>query len=506
MKRLLLPLLTLLGFLCGGAWAQSSSPEQAGTSPAPPTGSAEKPPDNADNAPPIGDVPPPAAPAVRKSPKYLDLRYDEDFSYLDGPKESFDSDFFDPIKNIHLGDDWRLTLGGEFRFRIEAETNKAFGATEPAQDTFTLYRYLIHTDLRYRKLFRVFVQGAAMFDEDRDLALRPIDENRWDLHQLFFDLRVLGEENPLTLRVGRQELSYGNQRLVSAFDWGNVRRRFDGVKLCAHLDRWDFDLWYVKPVLVQRKQSDRYNEDIDFYGAYVTYKGIPRHGIEVYLFVIDDIGNARNPNGKPGDRNTYTLGSRFWGKTAGFDYESEIAGQWGHWAGHAVEAWSVALDGGYTFDKMTWAPRIGTGFDWATGDRNPADRQVGTFDQLYPLGHKYFGFLDLVGRQNITAANVNLSAWPVPKKVKTGIWYHAFFLSHERDALYNAGGGAGRRDRTGRSGKEIGHEVDVTVSWKIDRHSNILLGWSHLWDGDFIVDTGPDQDVDFFYVQYSMKF
>ena len=164
-------------------------------------------------------------------PRFLNLRFDEDFSYLDGEPGSYQPDWFDPIKNIRLDEDWRLSLGGEFRFRMEAETNKAFGATEPTQDTFTLYRYMLHADLKYREVFRVFAQGVATFDEDRDLALRGIDENRWDLHQLFFDVRVFGEDSPLTLRVGRQELQYGSQRYVSSLKWANVRRRFDGVKL-----------------------------------------------------------------------------------------------------------------------------------------------------------------------------------------------------------------------------------------------------------------------------------
>ncbi|MEK7732091.1 MAG: alginate export family protein, partial [Planctomycetota bacterium] len=423
-----------------------------------------------------------------------------------GEPESYQKDFFDPIKNIHLGDDWRLTLGGEVRFRMEAETNKAFGATEPAQDTFTLYRYLVHADLRYHKLFRVFVQGAAMFDEDRDLALRPIDENRWDLHQLFFDVRFLGEDKPLTLRVGRQELSYGNQRLVSPFEWGNIRRRFDGVKAFARTEKWDIDAWYVKPVIVQRKQSDRLDEDVDFYGLYMTYKGIPRHGVDVYVLAIDDTGNSRNPNGKTGDRNQYTMGSRFWGKTAAFDYEAELAGQWGHWAGDTVQAWSWTLDGGYTLEPVAWKPRIGAGFDWASGDEKPRDGKVGTFDQLFPLAHKYFGFLDLIGRQNVTAVNMNLSAWPVEKKVQTALAYHAFWLNDDRDALYGASGAPGRRDPTGHSGTEIGHELDVTVMWKVDVHSSLLFGYSHFWDSDFIIETGPSEDADLFYVQYALKF
>ena len=439
-------------------------------------------------------------------PKYLDLRYDENFSYLDGEPGSYKKDFFDPIKNIHLGDDWRLTLGGEFRFQLHHETNKAFGATEPPSDTFQLYRFLFHADLQYKNLFRVFVQGIQAVDEDRDLASRGIDENKWDLQQLFFDIRVLGEDLPLTLRVGRQELLYGNQHFVSPLEWANVRRRFDAVKIFAHGKTWNVALWYAKPVVVQRKQRDRYNEDVDFYGAYVTYKGIPRHGLDFFFFAIDDTGNRINPNGKAGDRSIYTLGTRFWGRTGNFDYEAEVAGQWGRWAGDTVQAWSWSINGGYTFADVKCKPRIGAGFDWASGDEDPFDGKVGTFDQLFPLGHKFFGFLDLVGRQNVTALNVNLSAWPVAKKVKTAIAYHTFWLNDNHDALYSAGGGATRRDLTGFSGTEIGHEIDITMVWNIDHHQKVLLGWSHFFEGDVVHNTGISEDADLFYLQYAFKF
>ena len=399
-----------------------------------------------------------------------------------------------------------MSLGGEFRFRLEAETNKGFGAAEPAQDSLALYRFLIHADLKYRDLFRVFVQGISAFDEDRNLALRPIDENRWDLHQLFFDVRLLGEESPLTLRIGRQELLYGNERYVSPLDWANVRRRFDGVKLFARGKKWDVDLWYAKPVLVQRKQRDRWDEDVDFYGVYTSYKGIARHGLDFYFFAIDDKGERTNPNGRAGDRDIYTLGSRFWGKTGGFDYEAELAGQWGHWAGDRVQAWSLAIDGGYTFATVKWTPRLGIGFDWASGDDDPTDGKVGTFDQLFPLGHKYFGYLDLIGRQNITVVNVNASAWPVPSKVRAAMACHTFWLSANEDALYNAAGAPGRRDPSGNSGREVGHELDLTLLWKLDVHSSLFFGYSHFWDSDFIQQTGASEDADLFYVQYAFKF
>ncbi|KKK85964.1 hypothetical protein LCGC14_2767990, partial [marine sediment metagenome] len=90
-----------------------------------------------------------AAESGKAGPKYLNLRYDEDFSYLGGPEGSYVKDPWDSIKWIEIADDWRLTLGGQARFRFESETNKSFGATEPSQDAFLLQRYFIHADIKH---------------------------------------------------------------------------------------------------------------------------------------------------------------------------------------------------------------------------------------------------------------------------------------------------------------------------------------------------------------------
>jgi hypothetical protein len=131
---------------------------------------------------------------------------------------------------------------------------------------------------------------------------------------------------------------------------------------------------------------------------------------------------------------------------------------------------------------------------------------VGTFDQLFPVTHKYFGFLDLMGRQNITAANVNVSAWPVAEKVRAALAYHAFWLTDDRDALYGTNGAPGRRDPTGAADTEVGQEVDFTLTWILDVHSSFLFGYSHFWDGEFLQDTGASENSDLVYVQYAFRF
>ena len=174
-------------------------------------------------------------------------------------------------------------------------------------------------------------------------------------------------------------------------------------------------------------------------------------------------------------------------------------------SGDEVFAWMIAMQGGYTFAEFPMTPRLALGFDWATGDHDPADAQHNTFNQLFPLGHKYFGWLDQVGRQNILGPHIMLTFKPC-KPVKMAIAYHQFFLDHNDDALYNAAGAPARRDTFGNSGSAVGGELDLTVAWNVDRHQKVLFGYSHLRPGSFIDHTGDNDEVDLIYLQYVFTF
>lgn len=489
----------------GGAVAAAGQPEPAGQE----AWSTET--VRINQTQPAAEAEPEAAPdKPLRGPKYLVLHGEEDWSYLAGPEGSYKKDFFDPIKWIKLTDDLTLSLGGQFRGRLESETNRGFGSTEPAQDTIFLHRYYLHSDLRYRKLARLFFEFTTAMIEDRDLRLLGIHENRFDIHQLFMDIRPLGEDVPLTVRFGRQELLYGKQRLVSPLDWANTRRRFDGVKVFYRDEKFDVDMWYVRPVPIDlseglNRKPDEYREEAHFYGLYGKYKGIKDHYFEPYFLALRDTGDLRNANGRVGDLSLYTIGGRLGGKTGPLDYDGELAGQWGKFAGDTIQAWMGAADVGWTFKGVPWTPRIGLGFDWGSGDKDPNDNVHQTFNQMFPLGHAYLGYLDLFGRQNVLASNVNLTFKPC-KKVTTRLAWHSFWNDSKRDAMYNAGGGAGRRGRASGTGHDIGNELDLTIKYALDVHSTFLFGYSHFWASNFIDATGPSEDADLIYVQYQFNF
>lgn len=453
---------------------------------------------------------PTSAVAAPRGPQYLNLRYDEDFRYLDGPPGSFTPDLFDPIKNIHLGDDWRLTLGGSVRVRIESETNRAFGATEPAQDTYVLHRQLIHADLWYRRTFRVFAEGINVMLEDRNLPPQGNMRNQFDVNQLFFDLKFLGESAPLTLRFGRQELSYGRHRTIHTRTWGMVRRRFDGLKIMYASSVFDLDFFLTKPVREDLpagypRKPDHYREEETFYGFYGSYKGIRDHVVDVYWLIDDDVGELTAASGRVGDKNDHTIGARFGGKHGPWDYDAEAAIQLGKIAGDRVAAWFASAEAGYTFLPVSWKPRLGLGFDFGSGDDDPTDGRQETYDQLFPSGHSFYGHLDLFGRANMIASNVNVTVRP-HERVKVQSWWYTFWNNTPDDALYGTGGNPFVRDPTGTAGHDVGNELDVAVTIDLDVHSSLLLGYAHFWGTNFIRAATPDRDADLIYFQYQFRF
>ncbi|MHC4538957.1 MAG: alginate export family protein [Planctomycetota bacterium] len=445
-----------------------------------------------------GDVP--------VGPNYHNLRYEEDFSYLGGEPGTYQKDAWDPLKWIGLGDDWHLTLGGQARLRFESEQNKAFGSIEPSQDAFLLQRYFLHGDLRYSDWLRFFLQGkfAHVNDRDRNVGLAGLEDHA-DIHQAFADITALIMENRVTFRLGRQELQYGNQRLISPLDWGNTRRTFDGIKVFTEIERWRLDAFAVRPVLGDRRNLDDEDENVDFYGLYSTYKGTKELAADFYCLLLKDNNIAANSNGDTGRRTLYTPGTRLWGTCGNWDYETELAGQFGTFAGDRARAWMATAGGGYTFSDCTWQPRLGLLYDYASGDSNPSDGTHETFNQHFPLGHAWLGYLDVVGRSNIHAIKAQLKVKP-SKKITAWADFHTFFADQDNDALYSAGGAPTRRLAAGTGSQTIGHELDLAMEVVLDVHTTAFLGHSYMWPGGFIDATGDSDSPSLFYAQIEYKF
>jgi hypothetical protein len=429
--------------------------------------------------------------------------FDSDFRYLEKP-DNKQHDLFDPLKRIHLGDDWLLSTGGSFWVRHMHEVGSRLSGRN---NTYDLVRTRVYGDLWYRDQFRLFAEYLDAHSFSQDLPPLVIDVNRSDMLNLFADLKELElGEKPVYFRIGRQELLYGSQRLITTLDWANTRRTFQGIKGFRPGEKLDVDVFWVQPVIPDPSNFDSVDDDQNFVGIWTTYRPKKGHFFDVYYLNLDQAQSVAVGRGNvQGNFNVSTIGTRYVGDYRQVLFDAEGMYQFGGWANQSIAAGAYTVGLGYHFAKLPMNPQFWVYNDWASGDHQPGLGSTrGTFNQLFPFGHYYFGFLDQVGRQNINDFNMQLAFYPL-KWITTLVQYHHFRLDSAKDALYNAAGRPLRRDPTGRAGGEVGDEIDFLVNFHVGTHQDLLIGYSKLFAGEFIQRTGSPLSPELFYFQYGFR-
>ena len=132
-------------------------------------------------------------------------------------------------------------FGAQFRPRFVDQTYFAvpgagptavdFRANTPqTYNDFLLLRTRVHGGYSPTDWFTVFGEGQNSSSTGDRRNPNTQSNGPFDLHQGY--VRLGGnEEVPVSLKVGRQELIYGDERLIGAFDWDNIGRSFDAAKL-----------------------------------------------------------------------------------------------------------------------------------------------------------------------------------------------------------------------------------------------------------------------------------
>lgn len=431
-------------------------------------------------------------------PAFRTHRFDEDWRALCDPARRTRP--LDPLKCLALGGGATLTLGGELRERGELVDNPGFGL-EGSSDQALLTRVMLHGDLRLDDRVRVFVQLGGFYQIGREEGPSPTDADRLDLVQAFVDLNAKVAGGRATLRAGRQEISFGSQRIVSVREGPNVRRAFDGVRALWSAGVVRLDAFYLQPVLLRRAVFDDETDDREaFYGVHAT---TTIHGplkLDLYLFNYRRL-EARFAVGR-GREERRSLGVRLFGQAGGWDWDAEGLYQWGSFAGRTIRAWTIATDTGFTFAGTPLSPRIGLKADIASGDRNPADGRLGTFNALYPK-LPYFSEANLVAPANLMDLSPSLTISPDPK-LELSIAWDILWRHTTRDAIY-APQLSAIAGSAGAPGRYTGDQAIFGFEWEASSAIKLSGQFVHLERGRALRSIGG-RNVDFAVVAVAAKF
>ena len=426
--------------------------------------------------------------------------------------------------------DGRLTIDIQEKMRFEIRDNNFDfndAVNGPQDASWLLQRFRLGIGYSVAPWLKVYVQGQDIRELGGDRpnevgVLGAEGDDTFDILKAYIQAGDL--KKGFSATIGRQFLSYGDQRLVGPLEWLNSARTFDAVKLRYAAPNWSLDLFTASPVNFwdhRWNQSDYIDADDTrnsaLTGLYFSSPAlIPwQSTTDFYLLhKSEDKTSAAPAAGPPlgavGDSSFWTLGTLLKGdpkKLGGWDYSTEMVVQFGTVAGLDHSAFAGNWGGGYNF-SAPWKPRLGIQYSFATGDSNPLDGDSGTFQNLYPTNHLYYGYMDTAAWQNVHNAEVNFSLTPTPK-LKLMLDYHAFWNATNAELWYRANamtpvrGPAAAALATDRF---RGHEVDLTATYKLNPHVGFMAGYSLFIAGTYLAQTGASDNAHFGYVQVQIDF
>lgn len=466
-----------------------------------------------------------------------------------------------------------FTFGGEYRLRGEWRNNLDFKKTDTAGGNtsgnanytasdsadFYMQRVRLTTNVKATDdtTVKITLQDTRMWGAAQNAGGGPqltdngstntfsaasqgASNNTTDLHESYLNIAKLADTN-LSVRLGRQELVYGDQRLIGSFGWSNNGRSFDAIKFTHATEIANVDFFTSKIA-----ENNRTATDQDFSGIYATSaKLLPGHTFDVYYLTLRDHAKGGTPFGW-GTANSNTItgstlgvtsiignpsstqvlntyGVRVKGAGAGIDYTAELPIQRGRITtglvsttcsgctsethNYKIKATAFALKAGYSIPAAAKL-RLGFEYDYASGDKGisaggnngGSAEVVGTFFNLFPTNHDKLGLMDQQAWRNVKAYNLNASVAPLDKLTLLAS-YWKFKLASRYDAWYGAGTwntnatlmraanvSGSTAAATKGSSDDVGKELDLIATYKYNSSVTIELGAARFFAGKFIKD------------------
>lgn len=340
---------------------------------------------------------------------------------------------------------------GEIRLRGEWD-GRTVGVGD---DAATLARVRLGARVAVLDWLGVFAQlqdARAWGTEGSTLADASADQ--LDLHQGYVEL---GRTDRLRARVGRQELSLADERLVGAVGWTNTGRALDGARLMGKLGATEWTAFWMnvaeRDALLATGLDPQANQgnqgsgaDGWLMGGFLTHA---LGGVTAELTVVAD-RNAVTAE-------SYTLHARFLGTGGAILFDAAAAYQFGP----DRSAYFATGMAGTRLGRGTLAVQV----DYLSGDDDPAAGDAGAFTTLYATNHKFYGimdyFLDPAGQLNqagLVDAVARATAAPsAATRLRADV--HHFWAAQDRG-----------------QGTTLGTEVDVVGTWAMAAPAALELG------------------------------
>ena len=362
-------------------------------------------------------------------------------------------------------------FGGEIRVRYERENMNrvALGLAHPdwdedavdSEDYWNL-RALLNAKVRAGDRTTAFISLHAVDKWGETSVVGAPADTKTDNSDVGLNqgyLNIVNAIGPIDLKVGRQTLSYGSQRLLGASEWADTSNRWDALKLTHKTEAVDIDLFIAK---LEYKDSSS-TKDHDLNGLYATFKQVvPGSTLDVYAIQKDTDTGA----------DFMTYGVRVAGKGDTIDWDAEMAKQSGDYnASMDQDAGAWAINAGYALSDSI---RIGAQKWSASGGVSGSD--VETFDNLYPTNHFKYGITDVAATD---WSDREGTGFDVTWKAADGVKIKAEYVSVETED----------------SGIDVGTEFNLQLFYNLTEKTELYAYYANFSPDDEWLGAGMQDDA-----------
>lgn len=297
------------------------------------------------------------------------------------------------------------------------------------------------------------------------------------LHQGYFE--ITGESKALGyrsfIRAGRQEIVWGEQRLLGYGLWSIHGRSHDAIRALLEYKNFDFDLfWSV------RRPSPQPSEGIKNSGAHLGGARFATRHLKAFSAEVQGLIHHNDGDSPQSTDTLGNVGVRIFGDPIKqLHYSLEANYQFGKRLTMDHQAWAVA---GWASWYHEFSGGVGTRFKLgataASGDKG--DGKSREFFNFYPANHRNYGMMDLLGWRNMVDYEAQLT-YEFDGVVNIGAAYHYLALqSTDGDWKDAPGTVLARGGAVADKDKSLGSEVDLFLTYQPLVPLSLQLGYG-LW-------------------------
>ncbi|WP_263354387.1 alginate export family protein [Acidicapsa acidisoli] len=398
-----------------------------------------------------------------------------------------------------------LTLDMDLRARTEAQT--AIDYMSGNAQVYELTRVRGGMEIRPTNWLTGYIQFHDTHALGLPLAYTAANmRDNFDFRQAYLEFHARPGSVPVAIFAGRQELKFGDERLIGISDWTNNSRTFDGFDARIG-DKNRIDLFSASVVNIYPTALDMHSGGLNYHGAYASLNSLlPRTTISPFVF-IKRLPYVVSQQGIGGTETEVTPGISVSNNLpVGFDFTVEGVLQRGSYSNDSIHAGAGYAKVGYTATYLPWTPRLQGEYDYATGNPHTNPDRISTFDQQYPSSHNVFGLVDLFGWDNIKQARANLSLNPT-RNLTLLIQQGFLWEANTHDGVYNGTGAEFLKPPTGGfTSDTIGHEFDASMKYVYHDYFVVNAGVGHFSPGAAMTDNAHGAPLTISYLSFTYRF